>query len=140
MKPSLVLICLLVLSAACSNENTANLQNSTATQVSSGRGNSQGVNAVNSQATQTQSGFGNQQSANLVNSSVTQTQEGIGNRQSIDLVDSKGVVMHQTGIGNRQRFETCGKTKLNRIQMNQSGILNDQTMRIGGVRCSEEKR
>lgn len=162
MKTSRLQLALLALLAACSNENTAglrnstatqvaggsgnvqkaNAQNSTVTQVSGGSGNAQTVNAVKSAATQGQTGFGNLESANLLNSSVTQTQEGIGNRQSIDLVDSESAKMHQTGIGEQQRFvfPKCGKLNLNKIQMTQTGILNSQTMRIGGKDCPDEKR
>jgi hypothetical protein len=140
-KAHVVLLALTV--SGCGNDNSANLTNSTAVQVNTGAGNKQSVNAVGSSAVQIQTGIGNQQSANLRNnSSASQLQTGIANRQFVNLDRGQSVSQNQIGAGNTQKFEFgCDKNiRVKGATQNQAGFLNNQTMRIGGATCDEQKQ
>jgi hypothetical protein len=126
-----VLIALIV--CACGNENSAHLNNSTASQQNTGSGNKQALNAVNSNGTQQQTGIANRQSMSLHNASGTQNQTGWGNKQSMTLHDGQGATQNQAGIGNMQTFiGPCDKSvTFKNATMNQAGLFNSQTMVIG---------
>ncbi|CAN5461311.1 hypothetical protein BH11PSE11_BH11PSE11_03690 [soil metagenome] len=137
MRKVIITLCL-VPAFVFANENTANLTNSSATQVSSGSGNKQSVSAVNSTASQTQSGIGNQQSMTLNNANGKQIQSGAGNSQSMTLHPGQSATQIQDGIGNKFTVKLpCGAAARN-ITARQTGMFNDQTVSFGNVAGKEK--
>ncbi len=131
---------LVLCSCGCTNENSASLSKSNAVQVNIGN-NKQSINAVGSNGIQMQAGVGNEQAMNLRNSSASQSQTGALNRQTANLNNIQNLSQTQAGVGNTQDFKTvCDKVMAKNIKQSQRGLLNNQTLIIGGAQCDDQNK